>query len=273
LRDAHTLEKAGHDPKRIAASVVQNFLRQALRDGFFHADMHPGNLFVDEDGRLVAVDFGIMGRLSPEMRRFLAETLYGFLTRDYGRVAQIHFDVGFVPPTREVEDFAQALRAIGEPVFGRPASEISMARVLEQLFEVTRLFEMKLQAQLVLLQKTMMVVEGVARELDPGHNIWESSRPVLEAWMANKIGPEARIRDAAESLSNLGRALKEFPQAAKNLETIAAMVEQGGVRLHPETARALIKGEERERRAHRLALWAGAAVLLILIFLEARELW
>jgi ubiquinone biosynthesis protein len=176
LRDPEALRKAGHDPKRIAVSLLRTFLAQALRDGFFHADLHPGNLFVDKEGRICAVDFGIMGRLDAAMRRFMAETLGGFLARDYVRVAQVHFDAGFVPKTHSVETFAQALRAIGEPIFGLTAQEVSMALLLEQLFETTRRFDMQLQPQLVLLQKTMMVVEGLARSLDPEFDIWEASR-------------------------------------------------------------------------------------------------
>ncbi|MBV9694665.1 MAG: 2-polyprenylphenol 6-hydroxylase, partial [Alphaproteobacteria bacterium] len=160
VRDVEALKDAGHDPRRIAQLVVRTFVTQALRDGFFHADMHQGNLFVDAEGRLVAVDFGIMGRLDRSMRRFMAETLAGFLARDYDRVAQVHYDVGFVPLCHPRESFAQALRAIGEPIFGKPVREVSMARLLQQLLETTRRFDMQAQPQLVLMQKTMVVVEG-----------------------------------------------------------------------------------------------------------------
>ena len=146
---------------------MQTFLRHALRDGFFHADMHPGNLFVDDRGRLVAVDFGIMGRLGPKERRFLAEILYGFITRNYHRTAEVHFEAGYVPPHHSVESFAQAIRAIGEPIHSRSAEDISMAKLLTLLFEVTGLFDMRTRPELLLLQKTMVVVEGVARSLDP----------------------------------------------------------------------------------------------------------
>ena len=147
--------------------MIQTFLRHALRDGFFHADMHPGNLFVDDEGQLVAVDFGIMGRLGPKERRFLAEILYGFITRDYHRTAEVHFEAGYVPPHHSVESFAQAIRAIGEPIHNRTAEDISMAKLLTLLFEVTGLFDMRTRPELLLLQKTMVVVEGVARSLDP----------------------------------------------------------------------------------------------------------
>src|SRR5499425_3258731 len=166
LHDRVALAARKLDFVKLGRVVIQSFLRHALRDGFFHADMHPGNLFIDAEGRLVAVDFGIMGRLDPTMRRFLAETLAGFLARDYKRVAQVHYDVHFVPQHHPVDTFAQALRAIGEPIFGRSARDVSMARLLQQLFETTRRFDMSSQPQLLLLQKTMMVVEGVARTLD-----------------------------------------------------------------------------------------------------------
>ncbi|MDE3116760.1 MAG: 2-polyprenylphenol 6-hydroxylase, partial [Pseudomonadota bacterium] len=188
IRDAEALRAAGHDPKRVGMLVVRNFLTQALRDGFFHADMHQGNLFVDAEGRLVAVDFGIMGRIDASMRHFMAETLAGFLSRDYRRVAQVHFDAGFVPPTHALDTFAQALRAVGEPIFGRTARNVSMARLLQQLFDTTRRFDMQAQPQLLLLQKTMVVVEGVARGLDPDFDIWEASRPVVEGWMMDRLG-------------------------------------------------------------------------------------
>jgi len=261
LRDSAALEAAGHDPKHIARLVLRVFLTQALRDGFFHADMHPGNLFVDAQGRLSAVDFGIMGRLDARMRRFMAETLGGFLARDYKRVAEIHFEVGFVPGTHSVESFAQALRAIGEPIFGLMARDVSMARLLEQLFETTRRFDMEAQPQLVLLQKTMVVVEGVARGLDPELDIWEASRPALEAWMVSNLGPEARLREAAEGVSTIGRLAQNLPQLLKNAELIAEMLADGGLRLHPETAHAIADAQVKRTRHVRIALWLAAGAL------------
>jgi len=264
VRDLQALKAAGHDPSRIATLVVRTFLTQALRDGFFHADMHPGNLFVDAEGRLVAVDFGIMGRLDAPMRRFLAETLAGFLARDYTRVAQVHFDVNFVPAHYPVETFAQALRAIGEPIFGRPAREVSMARLLQQLFETTRRFEMQSQPQLLLLQKTMMVVEGVARALDPDLDIWEAARPVAEKWMLDRLGPEARLRDVSEGVSALGRAAQNLPQLLRNAEVISAMLADGGLRLHPDTTREIADAQLARTRHTRIALWIAAGALAII---------
>jgi len=163
LTDLEALQRAGHDLPRLGRVVIQSFLRHALRDGFFHADMHQGNLFVDAQGRLVAVDFGITGRLGPKERRFLAEILYGFITRNYRRVAEVHFEAGYVPETFSIDDFAQAVRAIGEPIHARTADQISMAKLLTLLFEITAIFEMKTRTELVMLQKTMVVVEGVGR--------------------------------------------------------------------------------------------------------------
>lgn len=266
IRDTRALEAAGHDPKAIALTVIRSFLTQALRDGFFHADMHQGNLFIDSEGRLVAVDFGIMGRLDPPMRRFMAETLAGFLARDYRRIAQVHYDYGFVPQTHSMDLFAQALRAVGEPMFGRVARDVSMARLLQQLFDTTRRFDMRSQPQLLLLQKTMVVVEGVARSLDPLFDIWEASRPVIESWMVNQIGPEARLRDMSEGVNALGRLAQAMPQLLRSAETISLMVEQGGLRLHPDTTRAIAHAQIRSTRSERIALWTIAAALAAIAF-------
>ena len=264
LRDPAALAAAGHNPTRIAVVVLQTFLTQALRDGFFHADMHPGNLFVDAQGRLCAVDFGIMGRLDARMRRFLAETLGGFIQRDYERVAEVHFEVGFVSATHNVRTFAQALRAIGEPILGLTAREVSMARLLEQLFETTRRFDMPLQPQLILLQKTMMVVEGVCRALDPDFDIWEHSRPVLETWMVRNMGPEARLRDAAEGLGSLVKLAQNLPELLRDTEAIAAQLAEGGMRLHPDSVAAIAVAQMKRTRHVRVALWLTAGALGIL---------
>jgi len=264
IRDTDALRAAGHDPKKVALTLVRSFLTQALRDGFFHADMHPGNLFVDKEGRLAAVDFGIMGRLDQPMRRFMAETLMGFLARDYRRVAQIHYDVAFVPPHHDVETFAQALRAIGEPILGKSARDVSMARLLGQLFETTRRFDMQAQPQLVLLQKTMVVVEGVARSLDPDFDIWEAARPVAERWVSDNLGPEARLARAAEGFSALGKLAQDLPQLVRNAEELSQMVAEGGVKLHPDTAREIAREQDRRNRP-----WRAAFVLLAIVIAAA----
>jgi len=222
LTDPERLSELGFDPRALARTLIQTFLRTALRDGFFHADMHQGNFFVDETGRIVAVDFGIMGRLGRKERRFLAEILYGFIRRDYLRVAEVHFEAGYVPHTYRVEDFAQALRAIGEPIHSRTADQISMAKLLTLLFEITALFDMTTRVELVMLQKTMVVVEGVARKLDPQLNMWSTAEPVVSAWIAENLGPVGRIEDAGLVLSSIAAFLTDAP---RRLEQIAIRLE------------------------------------------------
>jgi ubiquinone biosynthesis protein len=222
LTDPQRLTDLGFDPRALARTLIQTFLRTALRDGFFHADMHQGNFFVDNEGRIVAVDFGIMGRLGRKERRFLAEILYGFIRRDYLRVAEVHFEAGYVPYVYRVEDFAQAIRAIGEPIHSRTADQISMAKLLTLLFEITALFEMTTRIELVMLQKTMVVVEGVARKLDPQLNMWSTAEPVVGAWIAENLGPLGRLDDVNRGLSSLAVFLANAP---RHLEKIAARLE------------------------------------------------
>ena len=169
--------------KSIATDIIQHFLRHAVRDGFFHADMHQGNLFIDDNGQIIPIDFGIMGRMDKLNRRYLAEILYGFVQRDYKKVAEVHIIAGLVPNNVQVDELAQALRSIGEPIFGQSVKDISGGKLLKQLFDITEKFNMQTQPQLLLLQKTMVVVEGVARKLNPNTNIWETSKPVLEKWL------------------------------------------------------------------------------------------
>jgi ubiquinone biosynthesis protein len=271
VRDPSAIAAAGHDPRAIAVLVMRSFLTQALRDGFFHADMHPGNLFIDSQGRLAAVDFGIMGRLDAGMRRFMAGTLAGFLQRDYARVAELHYEFSFVPPHHPIETFAQALRAIGEPIFGRSARDVSIARLLGQLFETTRRFDMQAQPQLVLLQKTMVVVEGVCRGLDPDFDIWEAARPVAEKWMTVNMGPEAALSRAGETFGALGKLAQDLPQLVKNAEELSQMVAEGGVRLHPDTARAIAAEQERQSRPWRAAVVVLAFVIVAILVVLARH--
>lgn len=256
---------AGFDMALLADTVIQSFLRHAIRDGFFHADMHPGNLFVDAQGRLVAVDFGIMGRLGPKERHFLAEILYGFITRDYARVSEVHFQAGYVPAHQSPAVFAQALRAIGEPLMDRRAEEISMARLLAQLFQVTEQFDMRTQPQLLLLQKTMVVVEGVARTLNPQLNMWASAEPVVRAWVEERLGAPGRMEEAAEGAATLGRLIGAIPdvlsEAQRTAQMFAGMAGRGGLRLDRETTEALAEAQARHGRAGRLALWVGALAL------------
>ena len=271
LRDTAAIAAAGRDPKQVAVLVMRSFLTQALRDGYFHADMHPGNLFIDAQGRLAAVDFGIMGRLDAGMRRFMAGTLAGFLQRDYRKVAELHYEFAFVPPHHPIETFAQAMRAVGEPIFGKGAREVSIARLLGQLFETTRRFDMQAQPQLVLLQKTMVVVEGVCRGLDPDFDIWEAARPVAERWVADNMGPEAALTRAGETFGALGKLAQDLPQLVKNAEELSQMVAEGGVRLHPDTARAIAAEQERQSRPWRVAVVMLTCVIVIALILSLQR--
>jgi ubiquinone biosynthesis protein len=267
LRDREALIEAGHDPKKIAASIVQSFLRHALRDGFFHADMHEGNLFVDSDGRLVAVDLGIMGRIGPKEQRFLAEILYGFIRRDYQRIAEVHIEAGYVPAVHSPEDFAQALRAIGEPIHGHRASEISMAKLLSLLFEVTEIFDMQTRPELVLLQKTMVVVEGVARRLDPEFDMWTTAEPVVREWIERNLGPAGRLEQAGSALGALARFAGQAPELAKRAERLSRELDEmatRGVRLDPLTVEGIGQEVYRRDRSVRGALWVMTLVAVII---------
>jgi ubiquinone biosynthesis protein len=264
LSDRAAIEASGLDPKALGRAVIQSFLRHALRDGFFHADMHPGNLFVDDQGRLIAVDFGIMGRLGAKERRFLAEILYGFITRNYQRTAEVHFEAGYVPRHHSVESFAQALRAIGEPIHNRTAEDISMAKLLMLLFEVTGLFEMRTRPELLLLQKTMVVVEGVGRSLDPKLDMWTVAEPVVREWIERHLGAAGRIEGATEGALEVGRFLGSLPdllgRSAILLEQLDIITRDGLV-LAPETVAAIGRAEARRNRWTAAALWVIAALL------------
>jgi ubiquinone biosynthesis protein len=270
LHDRATLEAKGFDLKHLSHAIIQTFLRHALRDGFFHADMHPGNLFVDADGKLTFVDFGIMGRLGPKERRFLAEILYGFITRNYQRTAEVHFEAGYVPAHHSVENFAQAIRAIGEPIHNRPADEISMAKLLMLLFEVTGLFDMRTRPELLLLQKTMVVVEGVARSLDPKLDMWTVSAPVVKEWMERHLGAAGRIEDAATNATNfLAGVPGLMTRGAVLVEQLDAITRDGLV-LAPETVAAIGQAEARRSRWTAVALWVIAALLAWVVWLLVR---
>ena len=266
LNDRAALEARGFDLPALGRGVIQSFLRHALRDGFFHADMHPGNLFVDPDGKLVAVDFGIMGRLGPKERRFLAEILFGFITRDYHHTAQIHFDAGYVPRHHSVESFAQAIRAIGEPIHNRTAEDISMAKLLMLLFEVTGLFDMRTRPELLLLQKTMVVVEGVGRTLDPKLDMWTTAEPVVREWIERNLGPAGRLEDAVEGAGEIGRFAAQVPSLLTRAATLLDQIDditRNGLVLSPDTVEAIGRAEQRRNRWTVVALWAIAALLAV----------
>lgn len=218
LKKLDEIKKAGLDTNKLAEHLVQSFLGQALNDGFFHADLHQGNLFACDNNKITAIDFGIMGRIDLKTRRGLADILYGFANQDYDRVAKAHFDLGYVPKDQDYTKFKQAIRAIGEPVVGKPLSEISAGRLLGQLFETTSTFNMQTQPQLILLQKTMVTAEGVALNLNPDINMWEVSRPVIEKWVSENLNPLAMIKDTAKTTFEM---LSRLPQIVEDVEIIA----------------------------------------------------
>lgn len=238
------LMAAGHDPDRILALSAEIFFKQVFRDGFFHGDMHPGNAFVDAAGRICPVDFGIMGRLDRATRRYLAEMLVGFLQRDYGRVADIHFEAGWVPADQDRMSFMLACRAIGEPILGRPLAEISVGRLLGQLLAITAAFRMETQPQLLLLQKTMVVAEGVGRSLNPDVNMWQVAQPLIENWILVNLGPQGRLRDA---LRWGGVAIRRLPVQIDRLDRQLARLES----------------DPPPRRDHRLIVAASLAAFAI----------
>lgn len=236
INEVERLAAAGVDAREVLARSARAFFRQVFEHGFFHADMHPGNMFVGLDGTLLPVDFGIMGRLDRKTRHYLADMLFGFLNGDYGQVADVHFAAGYIARGQSRESFMQACRAIGEPIKDLPLDEISVARLLAQLFEVTERFNMETQPQLLLLQKTMLVAEGVGRRLDPETNMWVVAHPLIEAWMIENRGPQARLRQMAEDAAQVAASLPELARLARRASLVAT---EDGLRLHPDTIRAL----------------------------------
>ena len=231
IREHEKLKELGVDLKRLAENIIQYFLKQAVRDGFFHGDMHQGNLFVDSKGNIIPVDFGIMGRLDKNNRKFLAEILYGFIQRDYVKVAEVHFQAGLVPQNASKEEFAQALRSVGEPIFGQSIKDISGGNLLAQLFEITEKFNMATQPPLLLLQKTMVVVEGVARKLYPETNIWEVSRPVLEEWLKSTKSPKSTIDTAINTSSEILKRIPDLPQLMDRADYALKLMADGKLNL------------------------------------------
>ena len=254
LGDNDALDAAGHDRVRLSANVLRLFLKHALRDGYFHADMHQGNLKVAPNGDIIAYDFGIMGHIDEYTRRVYAEILYGFVRRDYKRVAEVHFEAGYVPSNQDVDEFARALRAVGEPIFGMDATRISMARVLAYLFEVTERFGMETRTELILLQRTMVVVEGVARSLNPHVNIWDVTGPIVTDYIRDHVGPRAVISDLAQTARVLSRFGPRLPRLVED-----ALIAQSNPAPEPRTSR---------RWLIIAALGGGALGALIVLALE-----
>jgi ubiquinone biosynthesis protein len=258
LDDRAALLAAGHDLTEVLTKAAAIFFNQVFRDGFFHGDQHPGNMFVDAQGNIVAVDFGIMGRLDRKTRTFLADMLLALLARDYRRLAEIHVEAGFLPAGQPRDTFAQALRSVSEPIFDRSLHEISFARLLARMLQLSEAFDLPVQPQLLLLQKNMMMSEGISRRLDPELNIWTLAEPLIEAWMVENRGPEARARGA---IQDLGRALERLPRLVADAESLASDLAAGGLRLHPDSLEAL--GTEGAGRSAHWAFWIALLALAV----------
>ena len=267
IDDRTGLIAAGHRIDDVLAKAAGAFFNQVFRDGFFHADLHPGNMFVDASGAIVVVDFGIMGRLDRTTRWYLADMLVGFLVGDYRRVAEVHFAAGYVPSTRSIDAFTQACRAIGEPILGRPLQEISVARLLAQLFQVTEQFDMETQPQLLLLQKTMVLIEGVGRRLDPEINIWAMARPLIETWVRDNRGLEAQLRERFETVAD---TVARLPRMIEKLENFVDDVSRDGILLHAESIASQAEAQAKRAYLAVIPLYLAAAALLaiagVLIF-------
>ncbi len=262
IRETDELKNKNFNTEKIAEDVIQNFLRHAVRDGFFHADMHQGNIFIDNDGQIVPIDFGIMGRLDKMSKRFLAEILFGFIQRDYRKVAEVHLIAGLVPKEVPIDDLAQALRSIGEPIFGQAVKDISGGKLLKQLFDVTEKFNMQTQPQLLMLQKTMVVVEGVARKLNPNTNIWTTSKPVLESWLRETKDPMAKINETLQNTSEVIKRLPEFPEIMDKANQALTYLASGQIPNNSNSYTAL-NTQKNEMTAFRNQSIIGLLILVI----------
>ena len=262
IRDVETLKAKGIDMKKLGHNGVEIFFTQAFRDGFFHADMHPGNIFVADDGQYCAVDFGIMGSLSDEDKHYLAVNLLCFFNRDYRGVAQAHVDSGWVPPHTRVEEFEAAIRTVCEPIFAKPISEISFGKFVMRLFQTARRFKMPVQPQLVLLQKTLLNIEGLGRQLYPELDLWETAKPYLEKWMKDQYGPKAAVKALKREMPKWSVILPELPVLAH--QTMKAINQQNSsLESSRDEISKLHEQLRKTRRRNRFA-WIGLGVLVLL---------
>jgi len=266
IREIENLKSLNIDTKKLAKDIIQHFLRHAIRDGFFHADMHQGNLFVNKDGSITAVDFGIMGRLDKNNRKYLAKILYGFIKRDYKKIAEVHFVAGLVSKEVSKDEFAQALRSIGEPIFGQSVKNISGGKLLSHLFEITEKFNMQTQIQLLLLQKTMVVVEGVARKLDPDTNIWDVSKPILENWLKEVKDPINKASEVVNKASEVLSRLPDLPIIMDKANDVMTLISEG--KFNPNTlAYKSLREEELKLELMRNKILGGVLVLVIFVLI------
>ena len=268
IREHKKLKDLGVNLQKLAENLIQHFLKQAVRDGFFHGDMHQGNLFVDRNGNIIPVDFGIMGRLDKNNRKFLAEILYGFIQRDYVKVAEVHFQAGLVPQDASKEEFAQALRSVGEPIFGQSIKDISGGNLLSQLFDITEKFNMPTQPPLLLLQKTMVVVEGVARKLYPETNIWEVSKPVLENWLKNVKSPKSTFDTAVKTSSEIIKRIPDLPNFIDRADYALKLMAEGKLNLAIGTNKNLEMEQMKLKnfRNNIVISFFGIVIVFLLVF-------
>ena len=256
-RDA--IIRAGHDPDQILIRAATNLFKQVFRDGFFHADQHPGNLFIGKDGEIIAVDFGIMGRLNTETRQYLGQMLVGFLERDYSKVAKLHFEAGYVPPEKSLQAFTQACRSIAEPILDKPQNEISIARLLAHLFQVTETFEMETQPQLLLLQKTMLTAEGVGRTLSPDANMWILAQPLITDWIDKNMSPERIVINAVGEVAD---SLRRLPIIVSDMEKNVAAITKNGLKLNSDT---ILNISESNKTSKKFSTRFFLIIILILV--------
>ena len=268
IREMDLLKQNNVDLKILSQNLIQHFLRQAVRDGFFHGDMHQGNLFVNSNGEIIPVDFGIMGRLDKNNRKYLAEILYGFISRDYTKVAEVHFQAGLVPKNASKDEFAQALRSVGEPIFGQSIKDISGGNLLAQLFEITEKFNMSTQPQLLLLQKTMVVVEGVARKLNPDTNIWEVSKPILENWIKEVKSPKSTVKKVINTSEEIIKRIPDFPDFIDKANYALQLIAEGKLNLVTPDTISLDNEKLRLKSFKNNIIFSllGVVILILLVF-------
>ena len=265
VNDIPALKAAGRDLPAVVHNASVSFFKQVFRDGFFHADMHPGNIFVRDDNTLVVVDFGIMGRINKDTQLYLAEMLWAFLSENYRRVAEMHVEAGYVPKTTDIDLFAQANRAIAKPIFGKPLNEISIAKLLGQLFAVAETFEMETQPQLLMLQKTMMLAEGVGRQLNPNVNMWKTAEPLIKQWAMENLGPKAQIKRRMEEVN---RGLARLPALLEHADKFFNDVDQGGITLSEETVRRMVGPQRSGNRQWIFFAWSALILLCAILLFE-----
>ena len=263
IKEKALLEEKNINIENLANDVIQHFLRHAVRDGFFHADMHEGNLLVNNEGHIVPIDFGIMGRLDKLNKRYLAEILFGFIQRDYKKVAEVHLLAGLVPKSVNIDEFAQALRSIGEPIFGQSVKDISGGKLLKQLFDITEKFNMQTQPQLLLLQKTMVVTEGVSRKLKSNTNIWKTSRPVLENWLKETKDPINSLTDTLKESAEVIKRLPEFPKMMDKANQALSYLASGNI---PENSNSYSALKEKELEIKSFSNQSIIGLLLLVFF-------